>query len=387
MDNDVLIAFIVFQAVFLFLDLYIYTKTNKNLARKWEYSFFILLIVVHIVYIAFNSLWSLQEYGLLHLSKVVMTIICIGSFLSISTCAFIFFLFTVETFRLTFFNKKIVKALCFIPGVITAVLTLISPWTGLVFSLDSSNTIIQGPAYPIMLISSSLYLLAVVIIASYNLIKAKVSVQRNGSIALLLSFLIIISFVILDDLLKKASILPVAVFAVIIVIFINMQQANINSDALTGMNNRRKALDFVTNELLTVSSESPLFLFICDVDGFKSINDHFGHNEGDEALILCAEVLKETIARYNGFAARLGGDEFLFSIRPAKNSAAPDISLVIEEINSLLKTVTENANKPYELAMSIGYTECTQRAEPLNACIKRADEMLYKQKQIAHASR
>ena len=64
-QNDALIAFVIFQTVFFFLDIYVYSKTNRDIARKGEYTFFCALIIIHMFYLIMNSLWSLQEYGIL----------------------------------------------------------------------------------------------------------------------------------------------------------------------------------------------------------------------------------------------------------------------------------------------------------------------------------
>ena len=155
-------------------------------------------------------------------------------------------------------------------------------------------------------------------------------------------------------------------------------------DALTGMNNRRKADEYLSEKLSNVSESEPLYLYMGDMNNFKTINDTYGHTEGDEALILCSHVLKSVIGRYNGFAARFGGDEFLMVCYPDKSGQTDPDSLV-RDVDSLLEA--ESADKPYRLSMSIGYTLCANPKESLSVCIKRADEMLYQRKAAAHAGR
>lgn len=79
---------------------------------------------------------------------------------------------------------------------------------------------------------------------------------------------------------------------------------NANTDFLTGLYNRRYAYQFMEQE-----KNKPLTVFYIDLDNFKSVNDMYGHQEGDRALTLTTEVLKRIVP--DTMIARVGGDEFL----------------------------------------------------------------------------
>ena len=91
MISDVLVCFVVFQSVFFLLDSYIYSRMNRNIARKGENQSFCALVIVHLFYLVFNSLWSMQEYGFLHLARPWMQLLCTCSLLSVTLSAFCFF--------------------------------------------------------------------------------------------------------------------------------------------------------------------------------------------------------------------------------------------------------------------------------------------------------
>ena len=81
-------------------------------------------------------------------------------------------------------------------------------------------------------------------------------------------------------------------------------------DPLTDLPNRAILLDRVTQALLAApSSDRPIALLFIDLDGFKPVNDRFGHEAGDAVLVELAERLRSTVAD-GGTVARLGGDEF-----------------------------------------------------------------------------
>jgi diguanylate cyclase len=82
-------------------------------------------------------------------------------------------------------------------------------------------------------------------------------------------------------------------------------------DSLTGLANRRE-FDRAFNEEWKrhYRNQEPLSLLVCDIDEFKQLNDHFGHDAGDECLRSCAKVIKAVLQRVADHPARIGGDEF-----------------------------------------------------------------------------
>lgn len=83
------------------------------------------------------------------------------------------------------------------------------------------------------------------------------------------------------------------------------------TDVLTGLPNRRFALESFAKEWQRSSDrDSPISCMMIDADGFKQINDTYGHDAGDEVLRQLSQMLKDSV-RSDDFTARLGGDEFL----------------------------------------------------------------------------
>ena len=375
MYKDVLFSFDMFQATFLLLDIYILSKTGRDITRKDEHTWFCVLIVTHMVYLVCNTVWTMHEYDLLELPRALLMLVCSLSLWSVINCATSFFLFVTERREVEFFRTFTGRVLRLVPAGIATALILLNPWTGLVFTLDAEEYFVHEALYLPTIVVASLYLVAVAVIGAVAAMRARTSFKRRSSTALCGSVLLIMLYIVLDSFMNKASILPAAVFAVIVVIFILMQESSINSDALTGMNNRRKADDYLSERLTRVSAADPLYLYIGDLNGFKKINDTYGHVEGDKALIRCSLALKRTIAHFNGFAARFGGDEFLMTRQPGGDA---DPEELIRDLTERLNELSEDL--PYELAMTVGYTVCTDPAVAMSDCIRRADEMLYERK-------
>jgi diguanylate cyclase (GGDEF)-like protein len=384
MKNDVLFAFGAFQFTFLLLDFYVIGMTNRDIARKGEHTWFRALVLTHMLYLVLNTLWTMNEYDLITIPRNALVALTTISVWTVTNCATSFFLFVVEKLDVHYLQNRSGKWIRQIPAFITTVLIATSPLTGLVTQLSEEGYFVHGPIYLPTVALSSLYLVYIAALALSRMLKNKTSFQRRAHGALLVSVLIIILFIVADGFFAKASILPAAIFAVILVIFVTLQQSNINSDALTGMNNRRRAEAYLSDRLTAVSGEDPLILYIGDLDSFKKINDTYGHIQGDEALIIASRALMEVAAKYDAFAARFGGDEFLFAWRPGKDNGA-DPEGLMEEVNALMAEYA--AGKPFKIHMTSGFVTCTNPKIPLTTCIERADEMLYRNKAAARVGR
>jgi diguanylate cyclase (GGDEF)-like protein len=115
----------------------------------------------------------------------------------------------------------------------------------------------------------------------------------------------------------------------------------------------------------------PLSIGLVDIDGFKQINDKFGHAEGDRALRAVARAIQHTLRAYDT-VGRFGGDEFLVIL---PNSSAPEALKVMERLR------TEAAQLSAEtITLSIGLTSMLSD-EPHPDLLLRADRALYLAKQ------
>jgi diguanylate cyclase (GGDEF)-like protein len=143
-------------------------------------------------------------------------------------------------------------------------------------------------------------------------------------------------------------------------------------DKLTQVNNRQNLLSFLEYKVLNHTEK--LFLFMMDLDYFKTINDTYGHLEGDDALIRAATALKMACGDFKRrpYIARYGGDEFIVVIESTK----PEAEALIARIRESLDTLNKQANRPYELKFSIGVGEYHPGMNA-NDLIEAADHALY----------
>ncbi len=151
-----------------------------------------------------------------------------------------------------------------------------------------------------------------------------------------------------------------------------------SNDHLTKIANRRYFEETV-NKILARNSSENVGVIVIDVDKFKFINDEYGHEAGDLALIHIANMMKES-TRKNDIPARLGGDEFVIYI----NNCSDEVLLqVAENLRKKVETTPidwEGHSIP--LSLSVGTVNCpAQKADSLDQLLKFADVAMYESKE------
>lgn len=152
-----------------------------------------------------------------------------------------------------------------------------------------------------------------------------------------------------------------------------MLEKQANTDTLTGLYNRRKAIEYMENMTKEKADHSVFSLCICDIDFFKKVNDNYGHDIGDEVLKGISQIFMEETKR-DGFAARWGGEEFLLLFPRCNGDNA---CMKIEQIRKKIKAMkVKKDNLEIGVTMTFGIAEYDY-INGLNATIKEADEKLY----------
>jgi len=145
------------------------------------------------------------------------------------------------------------------------------------------------------------------------------------------------------------------------------------TDTLTGVWNRRQGTDLIAADLSARRPGQALSLLMLDIDHFKSINDTYGHQAGDNVLIEVASRVRRSL-RGNDVVARWGGEEFVVMLR---DCALPDARRLAEEIRSTIAEVPFGTLG--SLTVSIGAAEI-RASENLASWLGRADQALYRAK-------
>ena len=144
------------------------------------------------------------------------------------------------------------------------------------------------------------------------------------------------------------------------------------TDFLTGAYNVRAFHEIAAAECLRASRyPQPLTLVYIDLDGFKLVNDRFGHDEGDRVLASAAKTLQAGIRRPDTLA-RLGGDEFALLL-PQTDVASAQV-LLPRLRDQLLAAMRRNS---WGVTFSIGALTCPSAPASLSDVVSEADELMY----------
>ncbi len=149
-------------------------------------------------------------------------------------------------------------------------------------------------------------------------------------------------------------------------------------DELTHISNRRGFMMLAGHSLnLCVRQTMPASLVFLDLNGFKQINDQFGHDEGDKALVTFAELIKNKL-RGSDLVARLGGDEFVILLTDATKRLADE---VINKLRNALDEYNLKANSGYSISFSYGIVQfCVDKHKTVEALLAESDSLMYKNK-------
>jgi diguanylate cyclase (GGDEF)-like protein/PAS domain S-box-containing protein len=147
-----------------------------------------------------------------------------------------------------------------------------------------------------------------------------------------------------------------------------------NHDPLTGLVNRRRLVDLVTSLLGSQRQRDREFaLIFCDLDGFKAVNDTFGHAAGDRVLIEVARRLLRT-AREDDVVARVSGDEFVIVLRGVASGADAEIAANRHLAALTAPFVVNRAEVPLSASLGVALPATYDSAESL---LQAADAVMY----------
>jgi diguanylate cyclase (GGDEF)-like protein len=161
-----------------------------------------------------------------------------------------------------------------------------------------------------------------------------------------------------------------------LVFFIQMIQRQISVDPLTGLNNRGQLLRYISQKSNLYKDNRLTYVVMIDINDFKSINDTYGHAQGDKALIILADTFKKVINRHSFpiFMARYGGDEFIMITHPSNEN---ELLPLVNDVRNELKKHCLESNIGFVFTVGIGYDRLNEKPDTFQKCLQRADKKLY----------
>jgi diguanylate cyclase (GGDEF)-like protein/putative nucleotidyltransferase with HDIG domain len=160
-------------------------------------------------------------------------------------------------------------------------------------------------------------------------------------------------------------------------------ESSATTDYLTGLPNARSLFVHLAQEVTRCRRmKTPLAVLVCDIDGFKQINDSFGHLEGDKLLREFTSRLKDVCRGYD-YVARMGGDEFVITAPGLTAEAAK------EKADRLNQAAIESGRHVCGrdlITLSVGMAFCPEDGFDVERLLTEADRRMYSMKQIHHST-
>jgi diguanylate cyclase (GGDEF)-like protein len=266
-------------------------------------------------------------------------------------------------------RKQIVYALF---NLLAAAIVVANFFTGILFTIGEGNAYLRGPAVAgTMALNGILFFGYLPTLRRYRKF-------ISGRVYELILALGVLPFVgaALQMLFYGTPLLWPMMALVALAAHFLVEKEEIRRDCLTGLLSRTQ---MEVRAQYLIGHHQPFSLILLDIDLFKSINDTYGHEEGDQALCIIANLLQKSIKQVDS-AYRYAGDEFILIIESERPEAA---NRVVERLESNLEKYNRASQKPYKLSFSCGIvfydTSSTQSVIEL---FTKADERMYQCKKL-----
>ena len=162
-----------------------------------------------------------------------------------------------------------------------------------------------------------------------------------------------------------------------------LRETSITTDYLTNLPNARSLFLSLDHEVSRAQRDgTPLAVVVCDLDGFKQVNDRFGHLTGNKVLRVVANGLRERCDPHD-YVARMGGDEFVMLIAGGDEDA---LDRKVEAMRSVVRKAGEITPEPSSLSLSVGIANYPADGADAEELLAEADRRMYKSKRLRKKS-
>lgn len=266
----------------------------------------------------------------------------------------------------SFYKKNISYFISAIIPAIYIALIIANKFTGIIYSVVDGKLVFNSLNIITWFVSS----IDVVTLSIIVLIKAcgKEYFGFRRLYLILGSFGIVVAAAKLLEKVFQVPIVNLVLILMSLLMFIEALENIISIDQLTGINNKGSLIKYL-NKL--IKSKIDFYFAIIDIDNFKSVNDVYGHLEGDNAIKILTDVL---VQFPNFFVARYGGDEFCLV------TTFTNMKQTKEMINGALKEICDKKNIKYPLTVSLGSATYKGQYHTVYDLIMVADSKLYEDK-------
>ncbi len=333
-------------------------------------------VVIFILYFISDACWAAMLSGLFDRIRFFAVLFNLTNFVLMNMMGYGMFMFITVSEKMFLTQKRRTMCLCALPMIIAILVMVVAYVADPLFWINEKQEL-NALYYPMMIIPASLYLFAGFF---HSVINAHRCESKEEKIRYLLLGSIPMGVMAFGMIQVLALDAPTFCFGCTIMwlwFYIQNMQTMISVDDLTRLNNRRQINRYM--DQFQYDPDNRIYIMMLDIDRFKMINDTYGHAEGDRALVIVSDALRQVCEDISSaFLGRYGGDEFIIMLKNPAEDEQPEN--VAEAIRHAISQKKENGHLPYALGVSIGYDELKGEDDTLHNCMVRADEKLYADK-------
>lgn len=352
-----------------------------NAARQETQIKFDHALIAFMFYFVSDSLWAAVIGGILPQTKLIVIATNFANYVFMAMLTYMWLRYAMAVEKAPHRERRRNKFAVLFPFLVSTV-ALIVTYCVAPQALLPEETLLPTYLYDAFLITVPIINIAAVLV--YMMRKAgrdRNPVDRKKHLYIgLFPLIVIVGGLLQEAVLPSSPIFCFACTILMLVFYIQSMETQISLDPLTGLNNRSQLLRYVSQENNLRVEGRQTFVLMVDVNDFKTINDTYGHAEGDRALVLIADALKRTAGSRGAqeFLGRYGGDEFIMIIHPVSESS---IAPLIGELRGQIEKACRENETPYLLSIGVGYDALMGGQDTFQKCMQRADHKLYLDKE------
>ncbi|MBT3318503.1 MAG: diguanylate cyclase [Clostridia bacterium] len=257
-----------------------------------------------------------------------------------------------------------------IPFYVAAIMVALNSVTGLMFTIEPGNVFTRQ--FGVIVVTIIMYLMVIGLLYVAQKLKSRINTKHIKVVFgfMMLPFIASILQVPFPDLI---FLWPAFAFATFMA-FLLLEKDAMLKDSLTKLNTRVALEARVKSKL---RRHEPFSLIMIDLDEFKQVNDMFGHKVGDDALMVVASILEDSVKRTD-MVCRYGGDEFLILVESPRPHAARYIK---DRVKARISAFNKKGVKPYKIAMSFGLKFYDHSNVNLKHLLSEVDQLMYAEKE------
>lgn len=285
--------------------------------------------------------------------------------------SFYFFIFIYHLVHPGRNIERSILLLFMIPVFTNVILSILSPFLGLFFSIGSDGIYSRGPLFFLSAFSTYLYMAAGIILVAVNFRRM---IRQDFYLILGIGIIPVLGG-ITQSLFYGILVMWSSAAIALLLGYLFLQDRMIRLDSMTQAWNR-ESFYFNYSRSIQMTPDKKFGAIFFDVDNLKMINDTYGHLEGDKAIMLVMKIIRSILPQ-GAVICRLGGDEFIITCDCEKES---DIEEMLAKIKKGFQEDQETREKEYPLECSFGSALYTSKYSSLDVFLSHLDVLMYQDK-------